>query len=673
MGMKKWKISSFDKALAKELAMECDVDPIVALIASARGYSDPMELEQFVSDEPVFSDPQETADIIKAADIINAVIEDGGKIAVYGDYDCDGVTATALMYSYLKTRNSDCVYYIPDRFTEGYGMNVDAVEKLAADGVKLIITVDNGIKCFEEISLANKLGMTVVVTDHHLPDETLPEAAAVVDPHRKDCPSTFKEICGAQVAFRLICVMENREPEELLPYFADMLALAVLGDIMPLTLENRTIVKYGINKLKNSPITGLSALLNVAGISQDTVNSGRISFGLVPRINAAGRMGKAERAVELLITDNIMTALNIANEIDNENALRQQTEKIIFEQAVEIIERDNLKYDRVIVVGGEKWHHGVVGIVASRICEKYGAPAILLSIDGDVATGSGRSIKGFSLYNAIENSKDLLVKFGGHSQAAGITIETNKIKKFREDINSYARNIEFVAPEICLDCKLNPSALSLDLAFALKQLEPFGEGNSVPLFGLYDVTLERITPIGNNKHLRLLFSKDTNTFQALLFGVTAENFCFEIGDKLDLAVTVDTNLYKGEYSVSVQIKGIRISGTDDDELFSQIAAVNDFFANAPCDYDGLLPTRQEVGEVYKFVSSRPVLAEKVKYSFIKSLGYAKTVIAIQSLTELGLISKNEKDMFFAVKDATKTALNNAPTYKKLLERSGNCE
>jgi len=336
VGMKKWKISSFDKALAKELAMECDVDPIVALIASARGYRDPMELEQFISDEPVFSDPQETADIIKAADIINAVIEDGGKIAVYGDYDCDGVTATALMYSYLKTRNSDCIYYIPDRFTEGYGMNVDAVEKLASDGVKLIITVDNGIKCFEEISLANKLGMTVVVTDHHLPDETLPEAAAVVDPHRRDCPSTFKEICGAEVAFRLICVMENREPEELLPYFADLLALAVLGDIMPLTLENRTIVKYGISKLKNSPITGLSALLNVAGISQDTVNSGRISFGLVPRINAAGRMGKAERAVELLITDNIMTALNIANEIDDENALRQQTEKIIFEQTVEI-------------------------------------------------------------------------------------------------------------------------------------------------------------------------------------------------------------------------------------------------------------------------------------------------------------------------------------------------
>jgi len=671
MGMKKWSISKYDKNLAKELAEECDVDPIVALIATARGYTDPMDLEQFLSDEPTFSDPRETADIIKAADIINSVIEDNGKIAVYGDYDCDGVTATSLLYGYFKTRNADCIYYIPDRFSEGYGMNTDAVKKLASSGVNLIVTVDNGIKSFEEIKLANELGMTVVVTDHHLPDDTLPEAAAIVDPHRKDCPSTFKEICGAEVAFRLICVIENREPEELLPYFADILALAVLGDIMPLTLENRTIVKYGVEKLKNAPLTGLSALLNVAGISQDTINSTRISFGLVPRINAAGRMGKAERAVELLTTENIMTALNIANEIDSENTLRQQTEKMIFEEAVAIIESENLKYDRVIVVGGENWHHGVVGIVASKITDKYGVPAILLSVDGEIATGSGRSVDGFSLYTAIEYNKELLLKFGGHSQAAGITIKTENIETFRKNINAFARNSEYIPPEIHLDCKLNPTALSVDLAFAIKQLEPFGENNNVPLFGLYDVVLERITPIGNNKHLRLLFSKDSNTFQALLFGVTADNFCFSVGDKLDLAVIVDTNLFRGEYSVSVQIKAMRMSGTNEEELFSQIVAVNDFFANFSCDYSLIMPNREEVGEVYKYICEKPVLNEKIVYSFINSLGYAKTVISIQTLLELGLIFKNEKGIFSAVAGAAKTALSNSPTYKKLLERSCN--
>ena len=489
MGLKKWQVASFDKELAKELAEECEIDPIVALIASARGYTDPCDLEEFLSDEPCFSDPYEMADIEKAAEIINNSIELGEKIAVYGDYDCDGVTATALLYSYLKSRNANCCYYIPDRFDEGYGMNISAVKKLFNEHTKLIVTVDNGIVCNEEIALAKELNMKVVVTDHHLPSDNLPCADAVVDPHRKDCPSEFKEICGAEVAFRLICVMENKEPEELLPYFADILALAVIADIMPLTLENRSIVKYGVQKLKNSPLTGLSALLNVAGIDISSVNASRIAFGLCPRINAAGRMGKADRAVELLITDNMMTALSIANEIDSENSLRQQIEKKIFEQAVGIIESQKLMYDRVIVAAGENWHHGVVGIVAARITEKYGCPAVLISIDGDLACGSGRSIDGFSLYNAIDSCRDLMIKFGGHELAAGITLKPQDIEEFRNRINDYAAGLSFVPPVLKLDCKLNPSALSLDLAFSLEQLEPFGAGNKSPLFGVYGVTL----------------------------------------------------------------------------------------------------------------------------------------------------------------------------------------
>lgn len=673
MGMKKWTVSVYDKALAKELATECDVDPIVALIASARGYTEPMELEQFISDEPYFSDPQETADIIRAADIVNAVIENGEKIAVYGDYDCDGVTSTALLYSYLKTRGADCIYYIPDRFSEGYGMNCDAVRKLAKEGIKLIITVDNGIKSIEEIALAKSLGITVVVTDHHLPGEILPDAAAVVDPHRKDCPSSFKEICGAQVAFRLICVMENKEPEELLPYFADILALAVMGDIMPLTFENRTIVKYGIEKLKTDPLTGLSALLNVAGIAQDSVTSSRIAFGLVPRINAAGRMGKAERAVELLIADNMMTALGIANEIDSENSARQQIEKKIFEEAIEKIEQNNLKYDRIIVVSGENWHQGVIGIVASRITERYGAPAILLSVNGDTASGSGRSIEGFSLFDAINSCNDLLLKFGGHSQAAGVTVNTEKIREFRLKINEYAKNTEYIPPEIKLDCKLNPAVLSVDLAFAIKQLEPFGEGNPAPLFGVYGVVLNRITPIGNNRHLRLLFSKDNTTFQCLLFGVTPEAFCFEIGDTLDLAVNVEENYYNGEYNVSVQIRAVRLSGTDDESLFKEFCAYNSFLANADTDYALIFPSREDVGAVYRFICEKQVLPERIKYVFTNKIGYGKTGIAIKTLEELKLIEKNDKGYYFASKGVPKTALTNSPTYKKLFERSSKYE
>ena len=664
MGFKRWIVSELDRNLAKSLAQECEVEPIVALIASSRGYTDPTDLEQFLSDEPFFSDTYELADIMHAADLVNMAIEDGKKIAVYGDYDCDGVTATALLYNYLKNRNADCIYYIPDRFDEGYGMNCEAVKTLKNQGVEFIITVDNGISCIEEIQLANSLGMTVVVTDHHLAGDVLPNAAAVVDPYRKDCPSAFKTICGAEVAFKLICVIEGKEPEELLPLYADILAVAVIADVMPITLENRIIVKYGVGKLRKSPLTGLSALLNVAGVSYENINAQRVAFGICPRLNAAGRMGKAERAVQLLCCDNMLEALKIADEIDKENSERQQIEKKIFEQAILKIEENNYNYDRVIVVDGEGWHHGVVGIVASRLCERYGAPCIVISSDGEIAHGSGRSFEGFSLYDAIFHCKDLLTKFGGHSLAAGISIKTEDINQFRELINDYAQNIDYQPPVLKLDCRLNPSALTLDLSESLKQLEPFGYGNPVPIFGVFGVTLNRITPIGNNKHLKLLFTKGNNTFQALLFGAREENFCFNIGDVLDLAVTVETNVYNANYSVSVQVKSLRMSGTDDQKLFSDIYNYNNFITDKEYTAKALTPTREEIGEVYKTIAQRPVLSERIKYLFINSLGYAKTQISITALEELDLIElKNGK--YYANSNAQKTNLLNSKTYNFL--------
>lgn len=664
MGFKKWIVNEFDRNLAKSLAEECDIEPIVALIASSRGYTDPTDLEQFISDEPFFSDTYELADIMHAADLVNMAIESGKKIAVYGDYDCDGVTATALLYSYLKQRNADCLYYIPDRFDEGYGMNSDAVKNLHNQGVEFIVTVDNGISCIEEIQLANSLGMTVVVTDHHLPGDIIPNAAAVVDPHRKDCPSAFKSICGAEVAFKLICVMEGKEPEELLPIYADILAVAVIADIMPLTFENRIIVKYGVEKLKKSPLTGLSALLQVAGVSHDNINASRVAFGICPRINAAGRMGKAERAVELLCSSNMLEALKIADEIDKENSLRQQIEKNIFEQAVLKIEQNSYQYDRVIVVEGEGWHNGVVGIVASRICERYGAPCIVISCDGDMAHGSGRSFEDFSLYDAIYSCKDLLTKFGGHSQAAGVSIRTEDIVEFRNSINDYAQKLEIKAPILKIDCRLNPSALTIDLSESIKQLEPFGFGNPVPLFGLFGVTLNRITPVANNKHLKLLFTKGENTFQTILFGMSDNDFCFNVGDLLDLAVTVETNVYNGNATISVQVKAIRISGTNDNKLFKDVANFNNFMSGKEYNVKDLTPTREEVGNVYRLVSQKAILKERLKYIFINDLGYAKTMISLITLEELGLIKQNG-NKYYADNNAVKTNLLNSKTYNFL--------
>ena len=665
MGFKKWIVADYDKELAKELAEECAVDPIVALIASSRGYDDPTDLEQFLSNEPVFSDPRRTADIVIAAEIVNAAIEDGVKIAVYGDYDCDGVTATALLYNYLTSRNADCIYYIPDRFSEGYGMNEDAVKKLYDEGVKLIITVDNGISAIKEIDLAKSLGMDVVVTDHHLPGDVLPNADAVVDPHRKDCPSAFKKICGAEVAFRLICVMENKEPEELLPYFADILSLAVLGDIMPLTAENRSIVKYGVEKLKTAPLTGLSALMSVAGLDKKSIDATKIAFTLTPRINASGRMGDAKRAVELLISQNMMSALGIANEIDSDNSLRQQTEKKILAEVLKQIEDKGYENQRIIVCSGYDWHAGVIGIVAARIAERYSKPAIMITVDSDgTAHGSGRGMEGFSLFDAINNCKDLLNKFGGHEQAAGISLGAENIDLFREEINKYAENLEYTVPTLHIDCRLNPAALTVDLATAIKSLEPFGTKNPAPVFGIWGVTLTRITPIGGGKHLRMLFSKGNNTFSALLFGVSRENFCFDEGDLLDLAVAVQENEFKGEVGVSVIIKAIRMNGTDDDKLFSELFLWEDYLSEKERDYTSIAPNRSEIGLTYKYVCQNNPLIDKVKYHFINSLGIGKTLASIKILEELGLL-KIENDNLIGVKTCEKTELEKSVTYLKL--------
>lgn len=665
MALKKWVVAKSEKELAKMLSQECDIDPFAALIASARGYTDPAELEQFLSDEVMISDPKEMIDIEKAAQCVEAAITEGTLIAVFGDYDCDGITATALLYDYLKSRNANCIYYIPDRMTEGYGMNKLAIERLSGQGVGLIITVDNGISCAEEIEYAYSKGMKVVVTDHHIPPEKIPVCEAVVDPHRKDCPSEFKSICGAQVAFRLVCVMENREPEELLIRYGDLLALAIVGDIMPLILENRSIVKYGINIIRRSARLGISAVMNVAAIEKQSVTAGKIAFGIVPRINAAGRMGRADRAVKLLLADKMLEALEIANDIDADNAERQRVERAIFEEAQSIITENSYEHNRVIVVSSAGWHHGVLGIVSARITEFYGKPSIVLSGDGDELSGSGRSYSGFSLYDAINACKDCLLKFGGHELAAGMSLKAQQLSDFRKKINEYAHSIPFVPPVLKLDCRLNPAGLAIELADSVKMLEPFGMGNPTPIFGIYGVTLDSVTPIGAGKHLRLLFKKDTATFQALLFGVNRDSFPYEIGETLDLAVTLDKNLYNEVYSLSVQIKALRPSGADDDAVFASLLQYENYLSGGQYEGDQLLPTREQVGEVYKFIAKAPVNPKRVENVFLNTIGFGKTSIAVKTLLELGLIESKD-GRYRAAAVSGKTDLKNSDTYRRLL-------
>lgn len=665
MAFRKWIVGKADKEAAKYLAEECGIDPFSALLACSRGLSDPSELEQFITNEPLLCDPRELIDIENAAEIINAAISDNKKIAVFGDYDCDGVVSTAIMYKYLRSRNADVVTYIPDRLTEGYGMNKGAIDKLKAQGVELIITVDNGISCFQEIDYANTLGISTVVCDHHLPGEKLPDALAVVDPHRKDCPSSFKEVCGAVVAFKLICVIDDKEPEQLLYNFADLLSVATIGDICPLIDENRSIVKAGLHLMRVRPNTGVSALINVAGIDRQSINSGKVSFGVVPRINAAGRMGDADRAFRLLICGDMREAIGIANELDRENAERQRIEKEVSKSAIEIVEKNGYQYNRVIVVAGEDWHSGIVGIVAARICEKYGKPTIVLSVEGDMSHGSGRSFEPFNLFDAINASSEHLLKYGGHSQAAGVSLSIDKIDDFRAAINEYAATLPLTVPTINIDFRINPNGMSVEMVDAIRLLEPFGVGNPAPVFGLFGVTLDKITPIGSGKHLKLLFSKSGGAFQALLFGKTQEDFCYKIGDTLDLAVALDSNFFREEYTLSVQIKAMRRSDTNEDKLFSDIAQFDNYMCGLEFEANTLFPTREEVGEVYKFIHKMPSNEETVLQHFLNEPGFAKTQISLKTLCELGLIS-GEKGVYMSM-NAPKTDLMNSCTYKKLYE------
>ena len=671
MSVKKWIVGTPDREKAKILAEECDIDPFAALIAVGRGIDNEGELELLMSDEPILCDPLELADIKIAADYINSEIERGTKIAVFGDYDCDGVVATSLLYDYLVTRGADVVAYIPDRIDEGYGMNCDAVDRLAAQGVGLIITVDNGISCAAEIAHAESLGIKTVVTDHHLPPQNLPEAVAVVDPHRVDCPSTFKEICGAQVAFKLVCVLDDKEPEEMLPRYADILAVATIGDVMPLVNENRSIVKAGIRKIKTAPNIGIASILNMVGVDRTNIDAGKISFGIVPRINAAGRMGSAYRAFELLTSDNAMQALKIAGPIDDDNVRRQQIEKDILKNAVKMIEDGGYDNNRVIVVSGENWHFGVLGIVASRICERYGKPAIVLSCENGMAHGSGRSFAGFHLYDAINACSDILLKYGGHELAAGVSVGCDKVDLFRKRINEYALTQGIAIPQLNIDFRLNPAGMSVDMAFAIKSLEPFGMGNPTPIFGIFGVSLEKITAIGGGKHLKLLCRKNGNVFQSLLFGVTPEQFCFTVGDTLDLAVTLDTNLYQGQYNLSVQVKAVKMSESDQDAYFIAKQQFDDFLSGFDTDYAAVFPNRAEVGSIYKMITSSPVNAERIKY-IDTGIGYAKTQTAISTLCELGLVSLNN-GIFVSHNTQQKTDLMNSATYKKLYERVNECE
>ena len=658
MSRKKWVVASLDKELASDIAEEYGIDPFAALLLVSRGITDEAEIAEFFSESTSLISPFEIRDMDKAVERINRAIENGEKIAIYGDYDADGVTSTALMYRYFEMNGCDVITYIPDRNSEGYGLNKNAVKKLKDEGAELIITVDNGISAFEEAEYIYELGMELVITDHHKAGERIPRAEAVVDPHRLDCPCPYKLWAGVGVAFKVVCALSGAEDEEMLSMFSDLVTIGTIGDIVPLTGENRVIVKHGLRHLNGETCMGVSALKKQAGVDEKTMNATSVAFSLVPRINSIGRMAHASKALELLVGEDEREVSVIVDSVDKSNNDRQEIEKKITAEAEQQIKSNpDMLNERVLIFSGKNWHGGVIGIVASRLVQKYGKPCIVITDDGTEAKGSGRSIEGFSLYDAISYAKDLLTHYGGHVLAAGMGMKSENLPAFKKAIADYAKTVEMPFPITELDCRLKPEFISADILSVITALEPFGAGNPQPMFGLFGVTLSSVQPIGSGKHLRLSFRKGNTSFSALYFGVTEKEFPYAPGDNLDLAVRLEKNEYMGQVRVSIYIKDVRMSGTDDEKYLKSVRLYEKMRRKerlTPKEAAFILPSRQTVADVFRYIRNVGIWSfdsDVLCYRLGGDGSNACTVLtAIDVLSELGILRKEDGQI--SIKDVS---------------------
>lgn len=673
MILRKWEVRPLDKERAAAFAQTYGVPFFLAMLMNIRGLDDAAHLREFLGEGEPLADPFLLKDMDKAAARITRAVDNMEKIAVYGDYDADGVTSTAMLYSYLETRGADVIFYIPQREGEGYGMNIGAVEYLKEQGVSLIVTVDNGISSVQEVARANELGIDVVVTDHHRPQEILPDAVAVVDAYRPDDTSPYKHFSGVGIAFKLLMALEDGagDVEDLLEAYSDLAAIGTIGDIVPLTGENRTLIRAGLERLSQSDRPGVQALLENAGIAGKALTSTNVAFTLVPRINATGRMGAPERAVRLLISGYEEEAEVLSEEICADNEERRRVEAEIAEAAFADIEAKGYMKDRVVVVDGENWHHGVIGIVASRVTERCGKPCMIISRGETEAKGSGRSIEGFSLFEAICACGDLLIKFGGHPMAAGITLKPENIEAFRKRINQYAAEHfpQMPTQTVTLDCKLNPAALSVSMAQSLTQLEPFGNGNPQPVFGLFNMELSNVTPVGGGGHLRLTLEKNGAVITAMRFNTKPEELPYHIGDKIDLAVQLEAREFRGQPSLTVIVRDMKFAAFNTEKNIASLASFEKWQRGEVLsaeDKNRLYPDRACLAAIYRAlrtVNGKETDQVRFVSQFGKdmTLGLFKTALLV--FEERGLVhSEIADDTFTAalIETSGKTDITRSP-------------
>lgn len=557
----RWTGGDYDEAAAGRLRA-AGYPALLSAVLAAREVSTPEESAVFLERERSLShSPMLMKDMDRAVERISRALAAGEKMAVFGDYDVDGITATVLLVDYLRSRGADCVKYIPRRIEDGYGLGRDALRLLREKGVTLVITVDCGITGVEEARFAREIGMDLVITDHHECKDLLPCAAAVVDPRRPDCPYPFKHLAGVGVALKLVLALGEQREEALFARYCALAAVGTVADVMQMTGENRTIVHRGLESIGSTDFLGLQALLRETGLADRDVSSVQIGFVLAPRINAAGRMGEAELAADLLLTNDPARAECLARELCGLNRERQAVEQEIFAQAVEQIEYLPAGERSALVLSSEVWHQGVVGIVASRLSEKYSCPSFMIHLQNGMGKGSCRSYGGFNLFAALESCSDLLVDFGGHELAAGFNIREEDIPAFRRRMNhcvcDYC-NGETPVSSLEVDVTIrDPSCITLEEMEQLDRLEPYGAGNNRPVFALMGAKVESLQNVGQNRHLKLRLSKGPYHFDAIFFSATAGECGAAAGMRVDAAFHLQVNEFRGVSSVQLQLVDLR--------------------------------------------------------------------------------------------------------------------
>ena len=556
---KKWQIYQIDEEKVEEIAKNYNINKLLAIILVNRDIIEQEQIKKFL--EPKrndFYDPYQMPDMEIAVERIMKAIDNEEKIIIYGDYDVDGITSVTVLKSFLEERGIKVEEYIPNRLEEGYGLNKKAIDKIVKDGNQLMITVDCGISAIEEVDYANRLGIETIITDHHEPGNELPKAIAVVDAKRKDNKYPFRNLAGVGVVFKLIQALGMRmglAEKEYLKYL-DIVCIGTISDIVPLVDENRVIVKLGLKLVEQTKNLGLKSIIQSSGYNQ--VDSNTVSFGVAPRINACGRMGHQEEALKLFLATDANEVSELTQKLNEYNKIRQETEKNIYNEAVEEIEKNKLYDKNTIVVMKENWHHGVIGIVSSKITELYFKPSILLCEEGENGKGSGRSIPGFDLYEALTKCKQSIDKFGGHSMAIGINIKKDKFEEFKEELEKIAeeQNIKEIVPILKIDAQIRLDDINKEMVESLKQLEPFGEENKMPVFAFRNLKINSIRALSEGKHLKLTLKDNKNIVNAIGFNLGELSNEYKIGDKVDVVGNLEINTFNGVSNIQINIKDI---------------------------------------------------------------------------------------------------------------------